>query len=420
MENEDPLPIIDDLPSVEDLLDPEQDPTIDKLIPGGQALTTLASGKKAMLWNALPGEQVEFEVTKEKSSYLEGTVTRILPCYIDSKQSIQSSPSPHRVIPRDECYLATSPWQIMDYPYELEQKSALITEIFDQQDIALTVGKVITDKRDYEYRNKMEYSLYWDHADQQIYLAFHQRGTHRKVPIAQSSIERPEIFAEAERIVAELNASGASARDYQSLVVRCNQSGEVSSALFENHKPHPQMKNLTDAILGHEYTYSPNGFFQINLPVYEKALLEIAKHISTDKVLDLYSGVGTIGLSVARDRQLTSVETNRSAYDELVNNAKDTDTKCVLANSEDSLDFVTSDTTVIVDPPRAGCDDKLIDHLATVKPPVIIYLSCNPVTQARDIKPLLEHYNIKTAKAYNFFPRTPHIENLVVLKLKKS
>ena len=89
----------------------------------------------------------------------------------------------------------------------------------------------------------------------------------------------------------------------------------------------------------------------------------------------------------------------------------------LLSKSEEVINYITPDTTVILDPPRAGCDTKLINRLLDVKPLKIIYLSCNPATQARDIKPLLEHYKIEQIKTFNFFPRTPHIENLVVLSL---
>ena len=80
------------------------------------------------------------------------------------------------------------------------------------------------------------------------------------------------------------------------------------------------------------------------------------------------------------------------------------------------LDCILQDQTVILDPPRAGLDEKLVARLAKVKPKTIIYLSCNPITQARDIKQLLGAYKIQKIKTFNFFPRTPHIENLVVLK----
>ncbi len=375
---------------------------IDKFVPGGQGIATLEDGKKAFIWGALPGEEVEFETTKNKKSYCEGIATKIL------------NASPDRIEPKDECYLATSPWQIINYQEELKQKQLLVEECFRQQHIDATVLPTITDGKDFYYRNKMEYSLYWSHDDNLIHLAFHTRGTHRKTPIAQSSIERPEIFAEAKRIVDDLNAKYAEARTYQSLLVRCDQKGNVSSALFENGKPHPTMDTLEDTLNGHKYSYSPNGFFQINLPVYEMVLKEISQHISTNKVLDLYAGVGSIGLSVTRDKNLTLVEVNGAAFTEMKNNAQGTSAECVLAKSEDVTDYITPDCTVILDPPRAGCDQKLIDKLNEIEPKTIIYLSCNPITQARDIA-LLHNYQISKIQPYNFFPRTPHIESLAIL-----
>lgn len=409
---------------------------IEKFIPGGFALGTATSGKKLFFWNALPGETVtEYEITKNKSSYAEAIATSI------------KNPSPYRKEPKDECYLSTSPWQILDYQYELEQKALLVQEIFREHDIEINPPEVITDGKDYGYRNKMEYALYYDLDKAKIFPAFHARGSHRKVPIANSSLERPEIFKKAKEIIDDLNARGEEARKYQNLLLRCDQNGEVSGGLYENHRPHPVFKNLKDTILGQEYSYSPNGFFQINLPVYELALKEIKKHVSTDSVLDLYAGVGTIGLSVARDKNLTLVEVDKSAFGELEKNcagafpeglsevAAENERACpvktgasdatrgkmpraVLAKSEEALGHIAPNQTVILDPPRAGCDKKLIDRLLEVAPTKIIYLSCNPATQARDVKYLLEKYNLKLIKTFNFFPHTPHIENLVILERK--
>ncbi|MBR5669579.1 class I SAM-dependent RNA methyltransferase [Candidatus Saccharibacteria bacterium] len=377
---------------------------IDKLVPGGQGIATLEDGKKAFIWNALPGETVDFTITKNKRSYCEGVATKI------------ETASSHRIAPKDECYLATSPWQIMDYDYELEQKRELVKECFAQNHIDVEPEPTQTDGKDFYYRNKMEYSLYWDNDDNQIYPAFHERGTHRKVPIKQSSIERTEIWNKASEIFAKLNAEHAEARTYQSLLMRCDQQGNTSGDLFVNGQPHPQMPNLTDSLNGQEYSYSPNGFFQINLPVYEMVLKEIQNHIKTTKVLDLYSGVGSIGLSVARDKELTLVEVNAAAYAEMQKNAEGTNANCVLAKSEDVTEYIAPDQTVILDPPRAGCDEKLIAKLNEIQPETIVYLSCNPITQARDIALLKEHYAIEKLTPYNFFPRTPHIESLAILK----
>lgn len=379
---------------------------IEKIIPGGQALGTDDAGKKIFFWNALPGEIVtEYEIIKNKSHYSEATATTI------------NNESKYRTVPKDACFLSTSPWQSIDYNYELKLKQELVVELFREHNINISTPEIITDHKDYYYRNKMEYALYWDNETSRIYLAFHQRGSHRKIPITHSSIERPEIFSAATDIINNLNACHEEARKYQSILLRCNQDGEVSGGLFENGKPHPVFPDLTDTILSQKYSYSPNGFFQINLPVYELALQEIKKHIATDKVLDLYAGVGTIGLSVARDRELTLVECDKSAYTESLNNINGLNNVIsILDKSENIINNIAPDQTVILDPPRAGCDAKLISKLIEVKPAKIIYLSCNPATQARDVKNLLAAYQIENIKTFNFFPHTPHIENLVILR----
>ena len=418
---------------------------IEKLIPGGQGIGKTPEGKKIFFWNVLPGEEVvEWETFRKKKDFDEALPRMIL------------NHSTHRVSPKDPCYLSTSPWQIMDFDYELEQKRELVIESLRQEHINtdnIEVAPTQTDGKEWQYRNKMEYALYWNHDLEKIQLAFHGRGTHGKIPIEQSSIENPAIFQKAQGIIAELNNNHDEARRYQSLLLRANQQGEVSGGLFENKKPHPAFKNLTDQILGRTYSYSPNGFFQINLPVYELALREIQKHIKTEKVLDLYAGVGTIGLSVARDKSLILVENNRAAFAELVGNIRASEPngsssglsggngrgprtrspvttgakesvsreesfglkRAVLANSESVLDFVSPDQTVILDPPRAGCDKKLIEKLLEQTPEQLIYLSCNPATQARDVKLLADKYIIERIIPYNFFPKTPHIENLIIM-----
>ena len=381
---------------------------LDQIVPGGQALGQLADGRKVFVWGGLPGETVKIRLTKLKKSYAEAVVVEV----------IESSSD--RIAPRDDCYLSTSPWQIMTEAAEVQHKSDLVVESFRQVGVTVPWQEIRGDGKFYHYRNKMEYSLWWDHDTARIWPAFHRRGSHQKILVRSSSIERPEIWAEAQRIIAELNADGDEARHYQSLLIRCNQVGVVSSGLFEMNQPRPIITQLSDQILGYDYTYSPNGFFQINLPVYELALREMQPFINTNKVIDMYSGVGTIGLSVARDTDLTLVETDTHAYAELEHNIPVGSNRIhgVHAKSEEALEYITGDATTIVDPPRAGLDDKVTTRILEVKPPRVIYLSCNPATQARDVARLVSDYNIIHSQPLNFFPRTPHIENLVVLQLK--
>ncbi len=177
--------------------------------------------------------------------------------------------------------------------------------------------------------------------------------------------------------------------------------------------------NLTDTILDRDFSYATESFFQINLPVYELALAEIKKHIPINQsIVDLYSGVGTIGLTVSD--QVTLVEINESAVAEMTKNIAKLGLKseAVLSPAEQAVEYIVKDKILVVDPPRAGLHHKVVTKILEVLPSKIIYLSCNPITQARDVKQLLVSYKITQVTGYNFFPHTPHIENLVILELK--
>ena len=379
----------------------------------GQGIATNLDGKKIFLWNALPGEKVtECQILKQKSHLTEAVALKF------------ENPNPHRVLPRDEHFLSNSPWQILDINYENSVKKQIIEELFSK----LKTPKITFEASDneYFYRNKMEYSLYYDHETAKIHPAIHRRGSHHKIPILTSSLENPAIYQRAMEIIEELNTKQEDSRKYQSLLLRCNRQGEVSGGLYENYQPHPTFKNLTDKILDYEFSYSPNGFFQINLPEYEKVLRKIKDFIKDqNKVVDLYSGVGTIGLTVASDKNLTLVEVDKFAHSELLNNIETVKSSTgnsnitgILAKSETIYNHITHDSTVIVDPPRSGCDTTLIETIKQKLPEKLVYLSCNPITQVRDLDSLLNHYEIKNVTGYNFFPHTPHIECLVLLERK--
>jgi len=176
--------------------------------------------------------------------------------------------------------------------------------------------------------------------------------------------------------------------------------------------------SLTDTILDVSFDYAVEGFFQINIPVYEQALRDMREWVSDKPTVDLYSGVGTIGLTIGGEN-VTMVEINEHAVREMKRNITALDRektiKAILAPSEGALEYITGDKTIIVDPPRAGLHEDVIAKLLEAKPHRIIYLSCNPVTQARDVARLAEVYGVKSHRGYNFFPRTPHIEHLVIL-----
>lgn len=418
---------------------------LDKIVGGGQALATMDDGRKLFAWGGLPSEKVEVQLTKKKSHMAEGVVTEVIEA------------SPERVESRDpESYLSTSPWQIMSQTAEQHYKAALIEEAFELHDIVLPNPIEMDDPGEfYEYRNKMEFSFWWDATTSEVSLSFYRRGSHGKIPVQGSSLARPSINQAALRLLDILRARKVPAFSLKTAIVRASQDDKIAMQLyamkqdfaplsdseieqlsvqgFELIYSNPQSPasvitkrlqtvgdtSLRDNILGVPFNYAAESFFQINLPVYERALTDMKSWIKPDKpTVDLYSGVGSIGLTIGGDK-VTLVEINESAVREMERNIHDLGREDgavpVLAASESALDYITTDAQIIIDPPRAGLHNAVIDQLLEAGPERIVYLSCNPVTQARDVALLAEKYGVRHHKGYNFFPRTPHIEHLVVL-----
>lgn len=428
---------------------PVVDVTLDKIIGGGQALGQLESGKKLFVWGGLPGEVARVQITKKKSNLAEGIAVEIL------------EPSAERVTPRDpDSYLSTSPWQIMTFDAEQRYKAALIEEAFELHNIVLPDPiTVYNDGEQYEYRNKIEYSFWFDTDTNTLSLAFFRRGTHGKIAVDHTSLASPAITEVSQAVLAALNNLGIEGRDLKTLMIRSNRTGETAWQLYVKNEnldaqaildtaSHPSVvcaeviysepkspasvitkrlaassdATLTDTILDVPFSYATEGFFQINLPVYEQALRDMGEWVEEGKpALDLYSGVGTIGLTIGGN-DVTLVEINEHAVREMQRNIKELGREdsamAVLAASEAALEHITPESIVIVDPPRAGLHEDVVKKLLEAAPARIIYLSCNPVTQARDVMRLAETYGIRHHQGYNFFPRTPHIEHLVVLDKK--
>ena len=423
---------------------------LDSIVGGGQTIATMDDGRKLFVWGGLPGERVRVQITKKKSRLAEGVVVEVI------------NPSPRRIEPRDtDSFLSTSPWQIMEFDAEQHYKSALIEEAFELHDIVLPGAiTVYTDGHEYEYRNKIEFSFWYDKDDETLDLAFFRRGTHGKIPVPGTSLAHPSINQTASAVRDLLRARQAEARTLKTLLVRCDSRGKTIFQLYVKEKdflpitraeaatlPNANVGfeviysnplspasvitkrlqalgqiSLTDTIMDVPFNYATEGFFQINLPVYQQALNDMKQWVEPDKpMIDLYSGVGTIGLTIGGEA-VTLVELNEHAVREMERNihelGRDGKAKAVLAASEDALEYISAESGIIVDPPRAGLHDDVVQKLLEAAPSRIIYLSCNPVTQARDVAKLAEKYGIRHHQGYNFFPRTPHIEHLVILDLK--
>jgi len=408
-----------------------------KLVHGGQCIGQNEHGKAVFVWGGLPGELVDIRVTKKKSSYLEGIVTHI---HESSKDRIEP------IEPLS--YLSTSPWQIMTYDAESTAKQSILAEAFERESVEnINFSSFVQGLTLYNYRNKNEFG-FWG-ADDGLHLAHYVRGTNGKQMVTESKLASESINQAARDVRDELNRLDVWGGKLKTVLIRASQSGEAVAALFvkeeldmSNFKLPNSLEGidiyysnplspasvptkkvhslgdvtLSDSVGGQEIGYDVMSFFQVNLPIFEKALEQVKVHASGEsRVVDMYSGVGAIGIAVGAD---VLVESDVANIAMAKKNVKGSEVEVVHATSETALNNIQKGDTLIVDPPRAGLHKDVVERLLDIMPSKIIYLSCNPSTQARDVKFLVEKYKIIHAQGFNFFPRTPHIESLFVLELK--
>lgn len=180
-----------------------------------------------------------------------------------------------------------------------------------------------------------------------------------------------------------------------------------------------------------DFQITPKSFYQTN-PIQAKVLyakaLELAEIKKTDVVYDLYTGLGTIAQFVAKYcEKVIGVESVPEAIVAAKENAKRNDIKNVFFEVGDMRNVFTDDfvdrhgpaDVIIVDPPRDGMHHDVIKQLLKIKSSKILYISCNPSTQARDLTLLKELYSVSISQAVDMFPHTQHVENIVLLNRNK-
>jgi 23S rRNA (uracil1939-C5)-methyltransferase len=182
---------------------------------------------------------------------------------------------------------------------------------------------------------------------------------------------------------------------------------------------------------GLKFRVGPKSFYQTNSrQAYElyKITREFADLQGDELVYDLYTGAGTIANFVARHaRQVIGVEYVPTAIEDAkVNSATNgiSNTKFYAGDMKDVLtaDFISEHgkpDVVITDPPRAGMHTNVVERILEMEAPKVVYVSCNAATQARDIQLLSEKYDVARIKPVDMFPHTQHVENVVLLTLKK-
>jgi 23S rRNA (uracil1939-C5)-methyltransferase len=403
------------------------------------------NGKVVFAYGILPGEKAKIKVTQEKKNLIKGEGVEIL------------ERSKYRIQEVEDHYLSCSPWQVFDYNYQIEIKKELLREIFrDFSKVDIEINDFFASPNVFGYRTKIEYSFLEE--NNRYYFAFHKRENFKeKVKLSEGCKLISEKANKVSFLVLE-EINKRKIKDLKTLIIRKSRryddvyialltSNKNQNFSFSNQeligfsfiyskKESPAStfdeiiykwgrEYLKEKILNLEIRYHYTSFFQNNIELFEKSL-EIMKENSNEfnKVVDLYAGVGVIGLSLKDySKEIWSVEIDKTAIQYAKVNADLNNIKnfkaLTLASEKIPKDILENTDLLILDPPRTGLHKKLINLILEIKPKNIFYLSCNPITQARDFNFLKNDYKIEKFFGFDFYPQTPHLESLIVLKLIK-
>lgn len=215
-----------------------------------------------------------------------------------------------------------------------------------------------------------------------------------------------------------------------STVIQNINNGRTSMVLGETQKILYGKGYIEDELCGYKFRISAKSFYQIN-PVQTRVLyskaIEFAQLNADEKALDAYCGTGTIGIIAAEHaKQVVGVELNRDAVRDARLNAELNGVKNISFYCADAGEFMTDAAAakekfdvVFMDPPRAGSDKAFLTSLVTLSPKKVVYISCNPETQARDLHFLTAHgYTVRKIQPVDMFPHTAHVETVVELVKK--
>jgi 23S rRNA (uracil1939-C5)-methyltransferase len=382
---------------------------------------------------ALPGELCEVSIVRQSKSYVICRLEKVL--------------KPSKCRETDTVGSVYAPWQPVDYAYQLELKQGILTDLFGRPELRLDVSDIIGSPLTSEYRNKLTFALVKNGTKYE--LAMHQRGSKETYPTpAGCDLGHPSLNNAALAVLERLNASEIGDNAIGLTMRRSSSNGDIIAILHLTKRYKIDFQSLrapglaglvvavngeaawsygaselTESILGIDIAVPAHEFMQVNIPAFELTLAEISSLITDNNVLDLYGGAGTIGIPLAQrtGAKVLSVELNLKSVELSRATAKKLDLSHFKATSSnaDSLPdsiFMNIDT-VIVDPPRAGLSRDLIDQLIRLRIEHIIYLSCDPATQARDAALLREVYKPSAVTGFDFYPGTPHLESLMNFEL---
>ena len=415
--------------------------------------------------DAIPGETIRVVVTKVLKNYAFGRVIN------------RVTVSPDRVSDVDQVAITTgiAPLANLKYDAQLKFKQRQIEQLFKKVNLSVNVAPTIGMTNPTAYRNKAQVPVQMING--QLTTGFYRRGSHKLVPVDNFYIQDPKVD-EAVRVTRDiLRDYNLSAYDEQTkkgvvrhiMARRGYYSHELMVVIVTNTKRLPEAEEIADKLraklpelksfihninnhdtnvimgdwnetiwgaddihdqlMGKDFVIGPNSFYQVNPQTTSVLYTLAAKKAglkSTDTVVDAYSGIGTITLSVADQvKKVYGVEVIEGAVADAEKNAQNNhigNVEFVLADAPEQMVKWANEglkpDVVFVDPPRKGLTSELIEAVSTMAPETFVYISCNPATLARDAVEILANGYVIDGdiQPLDQFPQTTHIESVTVFK----
>jgi 23S rRNA (uracil1939-C5)-methyltransferase len=407
---------------------------IEKLVPGGDGLAR-HEGKVYFVPMTLPGEKVRVRVTESKKDFARAEVAEIL------------APSPDRVKP--ECAVfgrcGGCDWQHIGYPAQLLQKVAMVEDALRRTGGLVFPGLAIEAGKPWRYRNRIQ--IHRGPGGEGGFLA---RDSHAVIPIATCPVSasafdtllatpatpgQPVQGMADKRLQGRRYSAWSHSRPDGSDFLISDEPGATGPGLvlapglpaapvpgYLGPRVEGTSGEIEAVILGKVLRFDLRCFFQSNLAMAEKLVRYALDGLAGEEALDLYCGVGLFGAFLTDTfTRVLAVEENPISLEYALRNIGATQhflrgrVEDLLGEERGYLAACRPDV-VVVDPPRDGLDQAVKDFLIAKKPPRLIYVACNPVTLARDLKTLIAAgFRLDALRLFDFYPQTAHVEAVAKL-----
>jgi 23S rRNA (uracil1939-C5)-methyltransferase len=382
--------------------------------------------------NGLPGEIGEVLITEVKKNYARG---KMISFETTSKER-GKAPCPYY----DEC--GGCDLQHQQYNYQLKFKESKVKNALEHIGgfKNIKVNNIIFDES-FNYRNKITLKVFKDK------LGFYKRNTNEIIDINYCMISNDEInkclkvLQEFIKMYKDNLFKSIMIRYGNGLMIDIDSDNDNLKNELKAYLPN-KIDNLKSLILNNNILYGNNyiekqigdyifklsskSFYQVNNKVMKKLYDKVIEHVSSidnKVIIDLYCGIGTITSLLSKyAKRVIGIEVVSDAIKNAKNNAIENRLNNVIFEEGKVEDLITNllneeIDTIVMDPPRSGVEKSALDTIIKIKPKQIIYVSCDPVTLARDLKILCEKdYEIKDIAPFDMFPQTFHVESVVLLQ----